>query len=631
MQHITRPLLFGLALILFGCGKGGQTPQANNSMVAGTAQPLQLTILHINDHHSHLDSEAIILELETAPGRREDITVDMGGFPRITAAIHDLEKQSANPLKIHSGDATTGDLYFTLSEGRADADLMNTVCFDTMTLGNHEFDNTDAGLKKFIGFLHDGACTTPVLSANVRFGPQSPMAQTTSTDAVQRSVVLERQGRKIGVIGLTVAGKTQVSSRPDKGTIFIDEVEAAQAEIDRLQQQGIDIIILATHIGYKADLALAARLSGVDIIVGGDSHSLLGPERLKTYGISPEGPYPTRGTDRDGKPVCIAQAWQYGYMLGELGVSVDAHGEVTGCTGTPWLLIGDTFSRPGKGPQLSAEETASIRADIIHSETLRITQPDPAALTVLAPYKNTKDQLGAKVIATADTPLCLRRVPGNKRDRSRSSLGDICNQDARVMAHGGDVQQIVAEAFLQEGKAYFNADISIQNGGGVRADLGPGKITVQDIYTVLPFKNSLIQLNATGAEIIAALEDGLEGVVGPSANTGCYPYAGGLRWQVDLNQAKGSRLSHLEVRAADGSYRPLDPGATYKVVTSSFLADGGDSYTALKAISGERRLEVGLDYAQAFLNYIDALQGTDKQLRRLPLADYSTQVFVDSD
>ena len=117
-----------------------------------------------------------------------------------------------------------------------------------------------------------------------------------------------------------------------------------------------------------------------------------------------------------------------------------------------------------------------------------------------------------------------------------------------MIAHGGDVQQIVAEAFVQEGKAYFNADISIQNGGGVRADLSRGKITIQDVYTVLPFKNSLIQLNATGAEITAALEDALEGVVGPAANTGCYPYAGGLRWQVDLNRAKGSRLSHLEVK-----------------------------------------------------------------------------------
>ena len=188
----------------------------------------------------------------------------------------------------------------------------------------------------------------------------------------------------------------------------------------------------------------------------------------------------------------------------------------------------------------------------------------------------------------------------------------------------------MAEAFLQEGKAYFNADISIQNGGGVRADIRPGKITVQDIFTVLPFKNTLVQLNATGAEIVAALEDAVEGVVGPASNTGCYPYAGGLRWRIDLNQPKGSRLSQLEVRTADGSYAPLYREKTYRVVTSSFLADGGDSYTSLNQVKGERRLEVGLDYAQAFLNYIDKLPGTEKNLQRLPLSAYSTQNFTDT-
>ena len=261
---------------------------------------------------------------------------------------------------------------------------------------------------------------------------------------------------------------------------------------------------------------------------------------------------------------------------------------------------------------------------------MRIAAPDQAASILLAPYRKEKDALGSTVIASAETPLCLRRVPGTKRDLSRSSQGDVCNQDPRVNAHGGDLQQIVAEAFLQEGKAYFNADISIQNGGGVRTDIRPGNITVQDIFTVLPFKNTLIQLNATGAEIVAALEDAVEGVAGPAGNTGCYPYTGGLRWQIDLNQPKGKRLSQLEVRTADGGYTPLEREKNYRVVTSSFLADGGDSYTSLSQIRGERRLEVGLDYAQAFLNYIDKLPGTAKILQRLPLSAYSTQVFIDT-
>jgi 5'-nucleotidase len=627
MRITTKTVAFILTLVLAGCG--GKQDQRTAGDATGGPQPFELTLLHINDHHSHLDAEQITLNLATGPGKREPIAVERGGFPRLAEAVKALAKDSPHVLKIHSGDASTGDLYYTLTEGKADAELMNTVCFDTMTLGNHEFDNTDAGIKKLMDFLHAGPCKTPLLSANVRFGPTSPMAATAAPETVRPSVVLERGGQKIGVIGLTVAGKTKNSSRPDSDTTFVDEATAAQAEIDRLQALGVNKIILSTHIGYQADQALVKKLSGVDVVVGGDSHSLLGPETLKAYGLSPEGSYPTRSTDRDGKPVCIVQAWQYAYVLGEMRVRFDARGEVSDCGGTPWVLIGDQFSRGDKTP-LSGEETAAIRADIATSQVLRITAPDPQATALLAPYRQQKEAMGATVVATAPETLCLRRVPGSKRDPSRSSLGDVCNKSERGNAHGGDIQQVVAEAFLQQGKAYFGADLSIQNGGGVRVDLPAGPITVQDVYTVLPFKNTLVQLNAIGAEVKAALEDAVEGVVGPALNTGCYPYAGGLRWRLDLTKSKGSRLSQLEIRTANGTYQPFDLNKTYKVATISFLADGNDSFTALKQVTGERRIEVGLDYAEAFLKYIEKLPGETKVLTPLPVKDYSTQLFVDA-
>lgn len=620
-------VMLGLIFVVAGCGSRPVAPPPGGE--GTSSRPFELAILHINDHHSHLDGENITLQLETSPGKREAIKLERGGFPRVTAAFKELEKKSDNVIKIHSGDASTGDLYYTLNEGKADAELMNTVCFDTFNLGNHEFDNTDAGVKKMMQFLHAGACKTSLLSANVRFGPRSPLAGAGAPESVRPSVVIERSGQKIGVIGLVVAGKTKNSSRPNSDTVFLDEAATAQAEIDRLQAQGINKIILSTHIGYAADQALVKKLRGVDVVVGADSHTLLGPEALKEYGISPEGPYPTRTTDQEGKPVCIVQAWQYGYVVGEMQVGFDRDGVVTHCSGTPWLLIGDNFSRPDP-PALSPAETASIRADIAARKLLRITEPDPTATALLAPYKAQKEALGSTVVAATDRNLCLRRVPGIKRDASRSTLGDVCNNNERVNAHGGDIQQIVAEAFLQQGKTYFNADLSIQNGGGVRVDLPPGKITVKDIYTVLPFKNTLVQLNATGAEIKAALEDAVEGVVGPALNTGCYPYTGGLRWNLDLNQPKGARFSHLEIRAADGSYQPFDLKKTYKVATLSFLADGNDSFTSLKNITGERRVDVGLDYAEAFLQYVERLPGEKKLLAPLPVKDYSTQVFIDT-
>jgi len=626
MNALTRLLIVCLAATLSACGGKVGPPSLGP---AATSRPIDLTLLHINDHHSHLDGEQTTLLLATGPGKREPIIVERGGFPRITTVFKELESKGGNVIKIHSGDANTGDLYFTLSEGKADAELMNTICFDVFNLGNHEFDNTDAGLKQFMGYLHAGNCRTSLLGANVRFGPSSPLAGAKAPETVQPSVVLERGGERIGVVGLVVAGKTKNSSRANADTAFLDEEVTAQAEIDRLRAQGINKIILSTHIGYQADMGLVKKLRGVDVVVGADSHSLLGPEEMQQYGISPEGPYPTRTTDKDGSPVCIVQAWQYGYVVGETRVSFDREGMVSQCQGTPWVVIGDRFSRPAP-PALTAVETAALRADIAAGGLLRISAPDPGATALLAPFKKEKEAMGATVVATVAETLCLRRVPGKKRDSSRSPQGDVCNKNEAVNRHGGDIQQLVAESFLQQGKAYFQADLSIQNGGGVRGDLPPGKITVKDVYTVLPFKNTLVQLNATGAEIKAALEDAVEGVVGPALNTGCYPYTGGLRWNLNLNKPKGARLSKLELRAADGSYHPLAHEQTYRVATISFLADGNDSYTALKKITGERRVDVGLDYAEAFLKYIENLPGTGKLLTKLPVRDYSTQVFVDT-
>lgn len=113
------------------------------------AKPLELTILHINDHHSTLESRSKTLKLSAGGASAVDVAVDAGGFPRVTAAISELAAQSPHVLKLHAGDALTGTLYFNRAgaDGEADAALMNTVCFDAFTLGNHEFDKGDTGLK----------------------------------------------------------------------------------------------------------------------------------------------------------------------------------------------------------------------------------------------------------------------------------------------------------------------------------------------------------------------------------------------------------------------------------------------------------------------------------------------------
>ena len=592
------------------------------------AMPLEINILHINDSHSHLDEESTKLMLETSNDQREEIEVTNGGFARVTALINTLANNEKNPIKIHSGDAITGDLYFTLKEGEAEADLMNTICFDTFTLGNHEFDNSDAGLQKFLGFLkHKGNCKnkTQVLSSNVEFGKTSPLYK---TDLIKPYTIIEKEGQKIALIGVTIANKTKNASRPNQDTIFNDEIVTTQKYIDELKQQGINKIIVQSHMGYSLDKDLATQLSGVDVIVGGDSHTLLADEKLKNYGLTPESDYPTVIKNKDGDQVCIVQAWQYAYVVGQLKVNFDADGKVEACKGKANVLIGDDFKRTAKNATaLTDNEITHIKQDIENSNALHIVQPDAMALNILEPYRIAKNLLSKEQVAIVEHSLCLRRVPGATRDASRSSLGDICNKSDFINQHGGDVQQLVAEAFLQQGKKYFNADISVLNGGAVRIDLPKGNITVETIYKVLPFKSTLVQLKITGQEVKAVLEDAIDAVA--NHNTGGYPYTAGLQWDVDLTQVKGKRVSNLKVRNAEGQYLPLNLNQTYQVITIDFLADGQDFYTSFKNITGERRIDVGLDYAEAFLQYVDALSGEKGQkiLSRLPVEQYSTQYY----
>ena len=109
----------------------------------------QITILHINDHHSHLRAD-----------KRMGIKIDgkstrtiSGGFPAVVSMFKNLSNGKDNVIKLHAGDAITGDLYYTLFKGEADAKLMNEVCFDAFTVGNHEFDDGDTGLARFLDFL----------------------------------------------------------------------------------------------------------------------------------------------------------------------------------------------------------------------------------------------------------------------------------------------------------------------------------------------------------------------------------------------------------------------------------------------------------------------------------------------
>ena len=152
-----------------------------------TAHAGELKIAHINDAHSHLKPDSR-MSLKLAG---ESTRVKSGGMAAVVAKFKQLEAAGGNPLKLHAGDAVSGSLFFTLFKGEADAAFMNEVCFDAFALGNHEFNEGDTGLAKFLDFLKQGDCNTPVVAANIK--PEigvSALTPNSATDYIQPYAVM---------------------------------------------------------------------------------------------------------------------------------------------------------------------------------------------------------------------------------------------------------------------------------------------------------------------------------------------------------------------------------------------------------------------------------------------------------
>jgi 5'-nucleotidase/UDP-sugar diphosphatase len=587
-----------------------------NTRFGGCESDFSLKILHMNDSHSHLDPDSGDLDLAGI-----DTRVSQGGFPNAVAKANELVAATdGNVVKVHAGDAVTGTLFYSLFKGEADAAMMNELCFDIFELGNHEFDDGDQGTADFLGALADTeTCQTEVLAANVVPTVGTPL-NPAGTPLFKPFTVKQYGDDMVGFVGLDIAGKTKNSSSPLETTDFLDEVTTAQTFIDQLTRDGVDKIVLVTHTQLANDITYASMLTGVDVIVGGDSHSLLG--NFAPLGLNTMGRYPYRTSDASGSPVCIVHAWQYSWLLGELNVNFDADGVVTSCDGTPHLLLNDTFQRR-PDPESDREElTGAARASVLNfiarTPELSIVTPDEDAQAILDTFSGQVDLLEQQVIGSAAVDLCLERIPGQGRSQ-------ICDVSATAQM-GGDIQQIVTDAFRVRA---FESDFALQNAGGVRIDIPAGDFTIADAYELLPFANTIVNLEMTGTEIKAVLEEAIAFALDPDGSTGAYPYASGLRWDVDLNATEGNRVTNIAMRpSGTGTWVPFVLGDTYTVATNSFIASGQDGYDTFGTVSDDGRVvDTLLDYAQSFIDYIeeDLAGGV---LNKPPAGDYSTQNFA---
>ncbi len=407
------------------------------ALTAGVAQAdYSLTILHTNDFHARFEP----ISAYDSGCSAEDNTAGecFGGSARLMTAIGDAKARTNNHILVDGGDQFQGTLFYTYYKGMLAAEMMNQMGYDAMTVGNHEFDDGPEVLRGFVDSVQ-----FPVLMSNADISGEAQLA-----DAIQKSVIIERGGEKLGLIGLTPQDTPELAS-PGPNVIFTDPVGAVQQEVDRLTEEGVNKIIVLSHSGYNTDIRVAENTTGVDVIVGGHSNTLLGDMD------GAAGSYPTMVGS-----TAIVQAYAYGKFLGELNVTFDDEGNVTEAAGAPLIM------------------DAAVAED--EATKARITE-------AAAPL----DEIRNKVVAST-----AEAIEGNR---------DVC----RVMECS--MGNLVADAMLERVKDQ-GIDVALANSGGLRASIDAGDVTMGEVLTVLPFQNTLSTFQITGETLVAALENAVSQV-----------------------------------------------------------------------------------------------------------------------
>lgn len=482
-----------LALFLPGCAK----------TVPPQSEPLELVLLHTNDTHSYVAGRdkygnACMTSTDCA-----------GGTGRIAAVVRDERRKADNVLVLDAGDQFQGTLFFTVNGWPMLSDLDGRVGYDAVTLGNHEFDRGCDTLAAYVGTLN-----YPVLAANLAPEPGCPLLGLPIKPYAIRTV----RGVRVGIVGL---------ANPDVSTLaaacphtrFTDSAEALGKAVVELERQGVRHIVAVTHLGLPADRELARTVDGVDVIVGGHTHSYLGPN-------SPEGPYPIVERSPSGQPVLVVTAKFATEYLGELRVDFDEQGVPAHWGGAAKRL------EPG-------------------------IVPAPDVDTRVNDYAKPLEVFRAQTLGRND----LDFPDGMEACRTGECLGGL----------------VLTDAMLDYGKPY-GATLALTNGGSLRAPLKRGPVTQGDLLSVLPFGNMLVIREYGGGQLLAALEHGLSGKKGEGPRI---LHFAGLRYRFDAARPAGQRVLSAEIVDECGKPHPLDKAGRYAVVLPSYLAKGGDGYTML--------------------------------------------------
>jgi 5'-nucleotidase/UDP-sugar diphosphatase len=542
MQSPFKPLYIRVALLLAAISLLPPACAASNITAAPlkdiTSPPLSITLLHVGDTNSYVIPHDIKLTFND-----KETLATVGGWSLLMAAVEDIRSREKNVLLLHAGGVIEGTMWTSKFGGLTDIDAMNTLQFDALVPGDSEFSNSTAEAVALIK-----KAKFPVLAANMDILQEPALA-----GMVKPYTVVESGGQLIGVIGLVtpdIAHKGQTV----RNINISSPLDAVRKYVAELNRQGINKIIILSHLGYAEDVAMAGSVSGIDVIVGGHSATFMGGNEFEQIGLKPDMPYPAELKGPDGDRVLIVHAWENNQLLGQIKLDFDEKGRISNYLGQPFIPAMNSFQleEPSWGWSHLCScrpEFGAIMETMAKNPGIKLYWDNADMASVLQPYINEISSELNNVVAVADENLYrgLNKGPG----------------------------PIIADAFLWSArKVTPDVQLAIYDSNRVRSDIFRGNVLANNIHLLLPFRQTLSIMTVHGAVLKSILEKGIDSCIEAGGQPPFYEISG-FKMTVDVSRKSGERITSLQLLNADGSYFDMNMDGRYTMAIDRSFADRG--------------------------------------------------------
>jgi len=527
-----------------------------------TQQDVRMTFLHTSDIHSRIfpyDHDPLYTEeqLGLVPGRGP-----YGGIARVAGIVEREREKAGRALWFDSGDLFQGAPVFNEFGGEAEVRALSVAGIDAMALGNHEFDAGPRNVARQFGNFAD----FPLLAANYRFLlDEQPFARDFQS-IVQPFVVFNVDGLVIGVIGM--GNLSSMNGLEDGGNSLgilpLETLQTVQSHVNQMRDD-VDLVVVLDHLGLGEDETIARNLCGIDLILGGHHHIALDPPKLIQYDPDPDilfgGEVESEDPLPDGTPI-----------------SQDDFNDILGYCPDEWKR--DTLlSHPNAFSKFVGRLDVVVRDRRIVSHDYK-----------LFPVDNTAPE-------HADVTWVLEDYQEEMRRRYNFDVV-VTHATARMTRFGTTGGDSALGNFLAESmqfREFVETDFCVTNSLGIRTDIDEGPVTIEKIFNVMPFDNTIATMFLSGLEV----QELLDFSTARSAERGCTSQiqVSGVSFTMNCRTGKAEDI------VLNGE--PLSPNGVYELCTNNYIGRGGSGFKVLGR--NTTFIDTGISLRDAVIDQLQAL------------------------